>query len=158
MKGFCKEINQVKSDSENAYELISGAHQLEAQTIDKAKEVSRIVKNIDLISQSLEDTNHHVEDFIKSLYINLSSLVTYEGTFIHQNQFLIKSQCKFIKDLNVENIVTQQSDELNMNDNIMPDGIEELDLIIADEEKNDIDDLRRHHIEGSHNIPYKSKE
>lgn len=40
----------------------------------------------------------------------------------------------------------------------MPDGIEELDLICWEMEEDKSEGMPRHHFEGKHQIPYKSKE
>lgn len=123
---------------------------------DLAVEVKTLIAWIDIVYQQIENTHSHIEHFIKSLYTCLASLVAYEGTSIHQNQELLKYQKEYVKSINIKGITINKSDALNLSENIMPEGVEELDLINNEEEK-DFDDQKLNR-EGRIKVPYQTKE
>lgn len=120
------------------------------------QETKNLIGTIDVLKMALESTHDPIESYIKALFSSLSSLVAYEGTFIQQNEELVKYQKEFLNEFNVEGITSKKTQQIEATQGFMPEGIEELNLISRSEEKDD--DNPRCHAEGIHNVPYLFKD
>lgn len=120
------------------------------------RETQNLVHAIDLVNLSVEDMYAHIETFIKSLYNSLSALVSYEGTYIQQNEELVKNQDEVLTSFDVEIIKTKTKADLDSYSQIIPELLEGLDLIPKTDHEERPDEIKGG--EGIHQVPYKTKE
>jgi len=120
------------------------------------RETSDLIGIIDLAIMSIEEIYDQVEIFIKSLYSSLSALVAYEGTYIQQNEELVKDQKRFLSKYDAETIVRKNTTELGETSLMLSEIVEELDLIPIDEDSVGQENFKG--FEGKPRMPYVSKE
>lgn len=154
-KGAYKDLVKITEDMDNLNNSFSSEDPSTTDQDDVNNETSNLVSAIDLVTLAIEDIYSHIENFIKTLYASLSALVAYEGTYIQQNEELVKNQRDFLTEFDADFLISQKAAEIEATNQILPEILEELDLInrSIEDQPEDIKGL-----EGRHQIPYKSKE
>jgi hypothetical protein len=154
-KGAYKDLVKI---AEEIDDLNNSFNSEDRSTVDQDEvnqETNNLVSAIDLVLLAIEDIYSHIENFIKTLYASLSALVAYEGTYIQQNEELVKNQRDFLTEFDADFLISQKAAEIEATNQIFPEFFEELDLInrSIEDQPEDIKGL-----EGRHQIPYKTRE
>lgn len=155
-KGCFQDIVKISEEIKDEEGTIESEERHEASEEELTEITNNLVSAIDLVTMAIEETYDHIEVFIKTLYSSLSALVAYEGTYIQQNEELVKQQKAFLESFDAESFCIRKNTELEESSKLISGIVEELDLIPIWEEDERPEDLRG--FEGLHQIPYKSKE
>jgi hypothetical protein len=155
-KGCFQDIVKISEEIKEEDGTTESEERYEASTEEIIEITNNLVSAIDLVTMAIEETYDQIEVFIKTLYSSLSALVAYEGTYIQQNEQLVKQQKTFLDSFDAESFWNRKNNELEESSKLISGIVEELDLIPVEEDDEVPENLKG--FEGLHQIPYKSKE